>query len=420
MYDHADRRYPSGGRSTPISGRTAEQTNAVLQRARELIGAHRYDEAFRELQGHVARGADDRDTNYLLGNVAYRRKQDDLALDAFRRSLRADPRYGPALYGLGITLRRLGRERDGRLALEEAVKADPALSGAVHKHLATTPAAPTVPAQPATTHQAAGAAGATAAATNDATSHRPTLPGPVVIGRASNIQVRRELADGNWVVAMFTGNPVRRDEISVVTMRLTRDDGPPAAVEMRGTLDGSLPQDGDRVAVPERWENRGLRVDRLQNLETGEILTAAGRSAAAKTAIRAGKFVYVALLIGIVGFLVLTFSHVFADGDGGTGASGGGGAGISESIGGGDPGGSGIGGDPGGSGSGGDPGGGPAPGPALDEDPGDGGSTGHTGGEPAPGAAPDEDPGDGGSTGDTGGGPAPGPLADGDTGGRSN
>jgi pSer/pThr/pTyr-binding forkhead associated (FHA) protein len=78
----------------------------------------------------VARFPADRDADYLLGNAAYRARDYDVALAAFGRCVRVDPRNAGAQYGLGLVSLRRREYEVARRAFEAALDADPRLERA--------------------------------------------------------------------------------------------------------------------------------------------------------------------------------------------------------------------------------------------------------------------------------------------------
>jgi hypothetical protein len=134
----------TAGTSSP---RPPLATAATLTTAATLINAGRNREAaallLRTAEGNPAPNPR---ADYLLGVAAFRSGDPATAVDAFRRCVAADPRSGPAHYGLGAALRALGDHEGARLALAAAERADPRLAA---RAAAAVPAQPS-PAPPAT------------------------------------------------------------------------------------------------------------------------------------------------------------------------------------------------------------------------------------------------------------------------------
>jgi sugar lactone lactonase YvrE len=90
------------------------EPESLLVEAQALIDAQHNTDAVRLLQSHLERSPADVDADYLLGLAAYGAKDDDLAVDAFNRCLRADPENALAQFGLDMSLRQQhGDEADG-------------------------------------------------------------------------------------------------------------------------------------------------------------------------------------------------------------------------------------------------------------------------------------------------------------------
>ncbi len=66
---------------------------------------------------------------YLLGISYYRSGQFDLAINAFKDSIRRSPRFNLPYYGLALSYNKTGRYGDAAMIIARAIEADPAYGG---------------------------------------------------------------------------------------------------------------------------------------------------------------------------------------------------------------------------------------------------------------------------------------------------
>ncbi len=79
---------------------------------------NRFDDALREFQSVLAVDDEDVATNVNIGQIYVQEKKYELALQAFRKALSAEPYNETALYNLGIVLTRTGAREEGRRTLQ--------------------------------------------------------------------------------------------------------------------------------------------------------------------------------------------------------------------------------------------------------------------------------------------------------------
>ncbi len=141
-------------------------------------------------------------------------------------------------------------------------------------------------------------------------AYEPTLPGPLVLGRVEHVELRSEV-DQNRALTAYSPN-IGKQNVSTLTIRMRRaDDGRLVAVELRGRmLTGSPPLVGERIAVPERWRDGALHVTRLQNLETGAIVSAAEPSVAAKGLFAGAVVARVVFALVVIAFIAIVWSQL--------------------------------------------------------------------------------------------------------------
>jgi tetratricopeptide (TPR) repeat protein len=273
--------------------------------------ARRNADAVSLLQSHVAQFPADLDADYLLGNAAYRAGDDDLARAAFGRCVRADPRHAGAHYGLGLTSLRHHQYEAARRAFVAALDANPRLERA-REHLAKLPdgTQSDTDSQGDTDSESSGAAADELAAEDD--EERPpyatTLKGRVVVGRVQDVQLRTD--QKNRPLLAYSPK-LETQNVMVLAFKLRGRDDRLVAVELRGLyINGSHPREGERVAVPERFEDGALRVRCFQNLETGEIVEAQDASALAKGLFGARLIAMVVAVVVAMAFIALVASRV--------------------------------------------------------------------------------------------------------------
>lgn len=109
--------------------RTVYDSAPTLADAAALINAGQHKEAADLLKRRsIANPAADPDADYLLGVAAFRSGDLGTAAGAFRRCVAADPRNGPAQYGLAKTLQAQGDNEGARIAFASAERATPGIT----------------------------------------------------------------------------------------------------------------------------------------------------------------------------------------------------------------------------------------------------------------------------------------------------
>ena len=113
----------------PSTQRSGYDSAPTLADAAALINAGRNREAADLLKRRfIANPAPDLDADYLLGVAAFRSGDLGTAAGALRRCVAADPRNGPAQYGLAKTLQAQGDHEGAAIAFASAERATPGIA----------------------------------------------------------------------------------------------------------------------------------------------------------------------------------------------------------------------------------------------------------------------------------------------------
>lgn len=229
---------------------------ARYHRLRTMLDAGRIADAASLARDLVRENPEDHEARFLLG-VAQFKGGDFPGAESRFSEVTNRSRDHQAAYYLGLSQERQGRIGDARAAYGLALAFNPDFPQARQKlqQLAT--------AWPAPTDRMA------------APSSRPSAPpAPVPARPAAQPSVRPPSGRGFSGVASKVKLRAAQYGRSVLTFVVTRENGDPVAVEMRGRLYGSV-EEGDHVEVPGRPRGgtfRTFRPGQIRNLSTGGMV----------------------------------------------------------------------------------------------------------------------------------------------------
>ena len=132
IYDGAGTRSGPGTPEMPVSpsgGSRAREAGL----AQQLVSAKDYIGAIRVLEPHVQRHPDDVEAWNLLGLASFESALYPAAESAYRRMLDQAPNDFRAMYGLGITLQKLGRLDEAERCLTATLAANPGFGRATKR-----------------------------------------------------------------------------------------------------------------------------------------------------------------------------------------------------------------------------------------------------------------------------------------------
>jgi tetratricopeptide (TPR) repeat protein len=278
--------------------RTAGAASDSIESAKQAFRAGRVQESIAQFESAI-RQTDQAEAHYGLGVVWLELGDLDAAEASLGDALARDPDHADATYQLGRIAERRGDTARARAMYERVLGWAPQHAGArdALQRVATgTPAAAQPLAQPA---------------------GPPASPRHIrdeaVIGVVSGLQQRLEL-DQNRPLTAYQAN-IAKQSVAIWTFRLERPGERPASVELRGRAITGLLRDGDWVAVPARWRKGGLRVDRIENLETGELVQVQRPGAAARV-VMALTIVAVLLVLAFIAAIWIILGSDLLNGHG--------------------------------------------------------------------------------------------------------
>ena len=132
VYDGAANRSLPVTAEVPVSRPGAAKTSAAGH-AQQLVSAKDYIGAIRVLDPHVQRYPDDIEAWNLLGLASFESARYPAAESAYRRMLGQAPHDFRAMYGLGITLQKLGRLDEAESWLTATLAANPGFARAAKR-----------------------------------------------------------------------------------------------------------------------------------------------------------------------------------------------------------------------------------------------------------------------------------------------